>query len=250
MSISVSFKDNIFSLDRLNLPTRYYYFHEQNQNYIKLLSIGEGIFPKDRIRTAIKLQNSDAIFTTESATKVYSSKKEFGINKININLKNSNLEYLNDELILYKDAKFLQLLKIETDENSTFFYGDILSHGRSYEHFYFSLMGVKNSFFVNDTLEYLEKYQVIGDALKSYINRRNSPQNIFAKMYVKTNNNEYFLDTLAKNTTHCFSYTSNRKMLIGAVSDSNMSNLKKQLLYIWKIYRICLDKKEFNLGKQ
>jgi len=237
-------------LDKLNLPTRYYYFHEQNQNYVKLLSIGEGIFPKDKIRTDIKLQNSDVVFTTESATKVYLSRKEFGINKITIHLKNSNLEYINDELILYKDAKFLQLLKVKADADSTFFYGDILSHGRSYENFDFTLMGIKNSFFVNDNIEYLEKYQVIGDELKSYINRRNSPKSIFAKIYVKTNDNGYFLDTLAKTKIHCFSYTSNRKMLIGVVSDSNMSSLKKQLLNIWKIYRVSLDKKEFNLGKQ
>ncbi|HFU77276.1 MAG TPA: urease accessory protein UreD [Epsilonproteobacteria bacterium] len=250
MSISVSFNENIFSLDKLNLPTRYYYFHEQNQNFLKFLSIGEGVFPKDKIRTDIKLQNSDVVFTTESATKVYSSTKEFGVNKIHINLNNSNLEYINDELILYKDAKFLQLLKIKADAESTFFYGDILSHGRSYENFDFSLMSVKNSFFLNDTLEYLEKYQVEGDELKSYIARRNSTKRIFSKIYVKTNDNEHFLDTLAETKIHCFSYTSNKKMLIGVVSDSTMSNLKKQLLNIWKIYRIYLNKKEFNLGKQ
>jgi len=250
LSISITFKDNIFSLDKLNLPTRYYYFHEQKQNYIKLLSIGEGIFPKDKIRTDIKLQNSDVVFTTESATKVYSSTKEFGISKISINLQNSNLEYINDELILYKDAKFLQLIKLKSDEDSTFFYSDILSHGRSYENFDFSLMGVKNSFSFSDTLEYLEKYQVIGDELKAYQSRHNSPKSIFAKIYVKTNDNEYFLASLAKNKIHSFSYTSNRKMLISVVSDMNMSSLKKQILNIWKIYRICIDKQEFNLGKQ
>lgn len=250
MSISVSFKNNVFALDKLNLPTRYYYFHEQNQHYIKLLSIGEGIFPKDKIKSNIHLQNSDVVFTTESATKVYASAKEFGINKINIHLRNSNLEYINDELILYKDAKFLQLLKIKADADSTFFYGDILSHGRSYENFDFSLMAVKNSFFINDTIEYLEKYHVYGDELKAYINRRNSLKSIFAKIYVKTVNNEYFLNTLAKTNIHCFSYTSNRRMLIGVVSDVNMSSLKKQISNIWKIYRMSLNKKEFNLGKQ
>ena len=53
---------------------------------------------------------------------------EFGINSVNISLKNSNLEVLNDELILFKDSKLLQFLNIKTDESSTFFYSDILTH--------------------------------------------------------------------------------------------------------------------------
>ena len=159
MSITVSFQDDIFSLDKLELPTRYYYFNDV-ENYIKLLSIGEGIFPKDKIRTNVSLTDSNTIITTESATKIYPSKKEFGINSINITLQNSNLEFINDELILFKEAKLLQLLKIKADEKSTFFYGDILSHGRSYENFDFTVMSAKNSFYCENKLEYLEKYNV------------------------------------------------------------------------------------------
>ena len=49
MSIKFSFKDEVFSLDKLQLPSRHYHFNN-NENYIKLLNIGEGIFPKDKIR--------------------------------------------------------------------------------------------------------------------------------------------------------------------------------------------------------
>jgi len=249
LSITVSFEDDIFALDKLELPTRYYYF-EDVENYIKLLSIGEGIFPKDKIRTNIALENSNAIFTTESATKIYPSKKEFGINSIKITLKNSNLEFINDELILFKDAKLLQLLKIKADENSTFFYGDILSHGRSYENFDFTNMSAKNSFYCENKLEYLEKYDVSGDDLKNYIIDNSSENNIFAKIYIKTNNNESFLDILKENAKQSFSFTSKKKMIIGAVSANNMSKLKKEVLFIWTLYRKNLEKKEFNLGKQ
>ena len=249
MSISVSFDNNQFSLDLLQLPTRYYYFNE-SQNYIKLLSIGEGIFPKDKIRTKIALKNSDTVFTTESATKVYPSKKEFGVNSINISLQNSNLEFINDELILYKDAKFLQLLKIKADEKSTFFYGDILSDGRSRENFDFHNMSAKNSFYCANDLEYLEKYQVLGRELKSYIIDTKSKNDIFAKVYIKTNNNEQFLNSLYENGNQSFSYTSNKKMLIGVISSNNMATLKKTVLNIWALYRKNLEKKEFNLGKQ
>jgi len=249
MSINLSFENNLFALNKLQLPTRYYYFNEK-QNYIKLLSIGEGIFPKDRIKTSITLQNSDSIFTTESATKVYSSNKEFGINQIQIKLQNSNLEFINDELILYKDAKFLQLLKIKADENSTFFYGDILSHGRSYENFDFTMIGAKNSFYCDGELEYLEKYYKKGKSLKSYIKRQNSLNLIFAKFYIKLNNNERFLKILNQNSLKSFAFTRNKKIIIGVLSGENMASLKKELLRIWELYRKELGKEKFNLGKQ
>ena len=184
MSISIKFKNEIFSLNKLQLPTRYYYFSNE-ENYVKLLSIGEGIFPKDKIKTNVLLEDSNAILTTESATKVYPSKKDFGINYINIKLKNSNLEFLNDELILYKDSKLLQILRIDADENSTFFYSDILTQGRSYEHFDFDSMFVRNKFFYNKELEYLENFEVIGKDLKDYIKRHKSANYIYLKLYNK-----------------------------------------------------------------
>ena len=249
MSIRFSFDDDIFSLDKLELPTRYYYFNDE-ENYIKLLSIGEGVFPKDKIRTNVSLKDSDAIITTESATKIYPSKKEFGVNSINISLKNSNLEFINDELILFKDAKLLQLLKIKVDEKSTFFYADILSHGRSYENFDFTAMSAKNSFYCQDNLEYLEKYDVSGNGLKKYILDNNSSNSIFTKIYIKPKNNEYFLDTLKEKSNQSFSYTKSKQMIIGVISATNMSTLKKEVLSIWTLYRKNLNKEEFNLGKQ
>ena len=83
MSIKFAFKDDKFSLEKLQLPSRHYHFND-NENYIKLLNIGEGIFPKDKIRTSLNLDNSNLILTTESATKIYPSKKEYGIQKIDI----------------------------------------------------------------------------------------------------------------------------------------------------------------------
>ena len=250
MSIKFAFKDDKFSLDKLQLPSRHYHF-DDNENYIKLLNIGEGIFPKDKIRTSLNLDNSSLILTTESATKIYPSKKEYGIQKSDIVLKNnSNLEFINDELILYKDSKYIQFFNLKSDENSTFFYTDILSRGRSFENFDFSNMKIKNRFFGNEKLEYIEKFDILGDELKNYITRKSSENFIFAKFYIKTKNNEEFINIIHKSGFESFSFSQNKKIIIGVISSNNMGDLKSKIMNIWKIYRSNMNKKEFILGKQ
>ncbi|NQY93407.1 MAG: urease accessory protein UreD [Campylobacteraceae bacterium] len=248
MSIKVEFDTNKFFLKKLNLPTRYYYFKDE-ENYIKLLSIGEGIFPKDKLQTVIKLKDSTCIFTTESATKVYPSSKEFGINSINITLENSNCEFINDELILFKNAKLIQLLKIKLDEKSTLFYGDILSQGRSFEHFDFSHMCTRNKFYINGDLEYFENFEVRGSEIKDYLKRHQTKNSIFAKIYMKTHENDYFLNTLRQEGFESFSYTKSKQIIIGVMCENNMSKLKQKVKKVWDLYRKSLKKKEFNLGK-
>lgn len=250
MSIKFAFKDDKFSLDKLQLPSRHYYFND-NENYIKLLNIGEGIFPKDKIRTSLILDNSNLILTTESATKIYLSKKEYGIQKIDIVLKNnSNLELINDELILYKNSRYIQFFNLKSDENSTFFYTDILSRGRSFENFDFSKMMIKNRFFENNSLEYVEKFEILGNELKDYVNRKNSENFIFAKFYIKTKNNEEFITIIHKSGFESFSFSQNKKIIVGVISSNNMGDLKSKIMNIWKIYRSNMNKKEFILGKQ
>ncbi len=250
MSIKFSFKDEVFSLDKLQLPSRNYYFND-NENYIKLLNIGEGIFPKDKIRISLSLDNSNLILTTESATKIYPSKKEFGIQKIDIVLKNnSNLEFINDELILYKESRYIQFFNLKSDENSTFFYTDILSRGRSFENFDFSNMLIKNSFYCEKSMEYMEKFDVKGNELKDYISRKSSSNFIFAKIYIKTNNNEEFLNRIYLEKFESFTYTKNKKIILGVISSNNMFELKNEIFRVWEIYRKELNKSKFNLGKQ
>ncbi|MGE4444813.1 MAG: urease accessory protein UreD [Candidatus Altimarinota bacterium] len=248
MSINFDFVDDRFSLNKLKLPSRHYYFNE-GENFIKLLNIGEGIFPKDKIKTSFSLNNSSLVITTESATKIYPSKKEFGINSINIELKNSNLEFINDELILFKDSKYIQLFKLNFDENSTFFYVDILSRGRSFENFDFSNMLIKNTFKQENNLEYIEKFDVQGDELKDYINRKDSSNFIFAKIYIKVKNSEEFI-TKIHNSFESFAFSQNKSMILGVISSDNMFDLKAKMYQIWELYRKNLNKDKFNLGKQ
>ncbi len=250
MSIKFGFIDDKFSLDILKLPSRYFYFNN-DENYIKLLTIGEGIFPKDRVKTKINLNNSNLILTSESATKIYPSKKEYAINYFNFDIKNnSNLEFINDELILFKNSRYIQLFRLNFDTNSTFFYTDILTYGRSFEYFDFDSMLVKNAFYCQDNIEYLEKFDILGEELKDYIKRKNSENFIFAKIYMKTKNNEDFIDLLHKNSFESFVFSQNRLMILGVLSGNNMGDLKAKIMNIWTLYRKSMNKKEFILGKQ
>ncbi len=256
MSIDINFNNNNFYLNKLKLPSRYFHFYNsknEEENYIKLLTIGEGIFPKDKIKSSFNLINSSCIFTTESATKIYPSKKEYGVNSISINLNNSNCEFINDELILYKKSKLMSFLKINMEMNSTLFYVDILSSGRSFENFDFTSMLVRNRFYIDSKLEYYENYNISAKSFKNYIKRHNSKQsekqNIYAKIYIKIDNNDKILNILEQNKFTTFTYTHSKKMLIGVINKRNMCKLKKNIKKIWDFYRIQLNKKPFNLGK-
>ena len=249
MSIALEFKDDIFRLKKLELPARYYHFFEK-ENYVKLLCVGEGIFPGDKWRTKITLENSSSVFSTESATKVYPSVKEFSINAIDMSLKNSNCEFINDELILYKNSKLIQFLKIHADQKSTFFYTDILSSGRSFENFDFTAMRIRNKFFIEGTLEYYENFDMSGANIQNYLQRHQTKMMIFAKLYIKTGANDAFLDTLAQQGFLSFSYTKTKRMIISTISAENMHIIKNKINKVWNIYRKTLHKSKFNLGKQ
>lgn len=250
MSLSLNFNSQKPQLKRLTLPTRYYHFNE-NGNYIKLLSIGEGVFPKDKISLSMKLDNSHCIVTTESATKVYPSKDDYGINCFNFSLKeNSNLECINDELILFKEAKYLQLFTLKADASSHFFYVDIISKGRSFEHFDFTQMRSRNRFFIEDELEYLENFSLSGVFLKEYFLRHQSKNYVYAKVYIKSEDNVHLEKTLRDRGFSSFTLTRSKKMLIGVLSEANVAKIKIMIHTIWTAYRKQRNTEPFNLGKQ
>lgn len=109
---------------------------------------------------------------------------------------------------------------------------------------------MKNSFSSNKKLEYLEKFDVIGDELKDYIIRKDSDNYIFMKIYIKTKDNDKFLDILKKDDFDSFTYSKSKEIIIGTISSNSMNEIKKKQKLIWTNYRKYLNKKEFSLGKQ
>jgi len=250
MSLSLQFISQVPKLQALRLPTRYYHF-SATEDYVKLLNIGEGIFPGDRVNLAVRLQKSRCILTTESATKVYPSRGGYGINRFDFRLEeHSELECINDELILFKAAKYLQLLTFSVDGGSYFFYVDILSNGRSFEHFDFTAMQVRNRFFIEGELEYFEQFNVAGTALQSYQQRRGSRRHLHAKIYVKSRNNTALEARLRAEGFTGFTFSHTGKMLVGTLVDDNMAALKASVKRAWTCYRALHGRQAFNLGKQ
>ena len=75
MSFEVEIDSGLLRVKMLTLPSRYFYF--KPLEFMKLVHIGEGFFPSDRVSTKIRLKDSNLILTNESATKVYASSGEF-----------------------------------------------------------------------------------------------------------------------------------------------------------------------------
>lgn len=246
MSIKFALKDDKFEIISLQLPTRYKHFFEK-QNYIKLLSLSDGIFPKDNIKVDMDLDNSDLILANESATKVYPSSKEYAINSYDIKLRSSNLEFINDELILYENARYKQRFLLDSDEESTFFYADILSNGRSDKRYFFDKISQNNIFFCDGKKEYMENYELSGSEIKKYL--KNDINTMFVKFYIKCKDSHELMRILEQNQLYSFAFSQNKKMIIGAYSFDKMSKLKDFTHKIWKIYREFFDKKVFDLGK-
>jgi len=247
MSLHLKLINDEISLQKMTLPSRYYCFDD---NYIKLLTLGEGFFPNDKLFTKVELTNSSLIIASESAAKVYPSKDVFAINKFDISLaQNSNLEFINDELIMFMGAKFIQFFNLDFDESCTFFCSEMMSSGRSYEEYDFSNLLMRNKFSKEGAVEYLECFDIEGAKLKDY-SKRHGREEIFAKIYVKSNDNEMFASVLSDMGVRAYEYTQNRAFIVIIICAGKISHLKEEIYNIWELYRKALGKKKFDLGKR
>lgn len=207
------------------------------------------MYPGDNVKTDIKMDNSALVLTSESATKIYPSKDKFAVNQYSIQLKKTNFEFINDELILYKDAKYKQKFKLIYDEDSTFFYVDILSKGITNESYLYDNMYIKNMFLKNGTKEYMENYKLSSSRMKNYLLKMKSADVSFVKFYIKSPNNEKFIAVLQEHKFFSFAFTQNKDFLVGSYSHSQIVKLKYFIHCVWNLYREQFNKTQYDLGK-
>jgi urease accessory protein len=251
MSLTLSFDRNVLSADKITLPSRFYRFDERGENYVKILTIGDGLFPKDRVNISLRLRDSNLVLTNESASKIHKSEGDFAVCRYNFAiLDGSNLEFINDEVIPFGGSKTLQFFRISLDQNSGFFYCDLLSKGRSFEGYNFSSIAVKNLFIIDGRVEYMERYEISGDWLLDYVKRRGKRGALFAKVYAKTIDNDRFAAKLLEAGIAACEYTQNRRLLVAIIAEEKISAIKKKIDIAWKLYREILGKGVFDLGKR
>jgi urease accessory protein len=251
MSLTLSFDRNALSADKITLPSRFYRFDECGENYVKILTIGDGLFPKDKVNISLKLKDSNLVLANESASKVHKSEGDFAVCRYNfVILSGSNLEFINDEVIPFGGSKTLQFFRVSLAQNSGFFYCDILSKGRSFERYNFSSIAVKNLFTIDGKVEYMERYEISGSWLLDYLNRRGKRDALFAKIYAKTIDNDRFALKLVEAGIAACEYTQNKRLLIALIAEEKISAIKKKIDIAWRLYREILGKGDFDLGKR
>lgn len=136
-------------MDRENIPTFY------------LLQLGGGYIEGEKYKNRFKLKdNARSIITTQAAAKVYKCPNNIMTQQeTEIELgKNSVLEYITDNVILYKDAIYKQVNNIYLDKSSTLIYSDGITAGWSpeRENFKYRSVQLKSNVYVNNKLVLLD----------------------------------------------------------------------------------------------
>ncbi|GHI01527.1 urease accessory protein UreD [Neobacillus kokaensis] len=121
-----------------------------------LLNPGGGYLDGDRYQMKINLaENAKLTLTTQGATKVYKTPKQYAYQESEIILQaGSYLEYFPDPLIAYQNAHFKQKNVIRMDSTATLLYSDIITPGWSPEgeHFSYKTVQLLNEIYVDGEL--------------------------------------------------------------------------------------------------
>ena len=97
-----------------------------------IMSPSGGILQGDRYRMDITLKN-DAFFhlTTQGATRLYRMDKNYATQIVNITVgEGCYFEYIPDQIIPYRNSRFYQKVTLNTHDNSTMVYSEMLVPGR------------------------------------------------------------------------------------------------------------------------
>ena len=100
--------------------------------YMYIMSPSGGILQGDRYRMDITLKN-DAFFhlTTQGATRLYRMDKNYATQIVNITVgEGCYFEYIPDQIIPYRNSRFYQEVTLNTHDNSTMIYSEMLVPGR------------------------------------------------------------------------------------------------------------------------
>ncbi len=101
--------------------------------FIYLANPTAGILQGDQLKIKVKLASgAKAHLTTQSATKVFAMPEGSASQETELTLENwAYLEYLPDQVIPFRGARFSQKTSISVAPNATLIYGEIIAPGRT-----------------------------------------------------------------------------------------------------------------------
>lgn len=123
-----------------------------------LFNMGGGFMGGESYRCDLIVRdNTTAIFTSQSASKIFKVQKPGEAAKNFINLEvgaNSVVEYINDSVILYPTAEYQQMNEFHLRDSSTFFYSEIFSPGYSSDgqKYQYTQMWLNTKIYVEDKI--------------------------------------------------------------------------------------------------
>ncbi|WIM67710.1 urease accessory protein UreD [Corynebacterium breve] len=112
---------------------RPHYLDDSGQVYYIVVNPGGGFVGGDAYRMKLDVaDNASMLLTDQSAAKVYRTPDDFVVQNIEMSVGDGAvLEYVPDQLILYRDADFRQQIKADVHPNGSLFISDIITPGWS-----------------------------------------------------------------------------------------------------------------------
>lgn len=220
------------------------YLDEENPGlpYILLASPSGGVVQGDRQEYNFTLcEDAAAVITEAAATKIYKMLSNYASRYTDVYLsKNSRLEYVPQETILYGRSRWYQCTTFHTQEKSTFLYSEIICPGRiahnnefwDFDNFVSKLIIEENGrIILYDSSAYSKKEKPLIDALLA-------GNTFMLNTYWFSEKANQFKDKLLFNGVFggATEMPYGKGIVIKALSE-NLDFLKKFQLHVWNTFR-------------
>lgn len=143
---------------------RPHYLDDSGQVYYIIANPGGGYVGGDAYRIQVDVADgASCLLTDQSAAKVYRTPGDYVVQNIDFTVGDGAvLEYVPDQLILYRDADFRQQLTARVHRNGSLFFSDIITPGWSPDggRFLYEQAHLRNVVYVDDELEVVDNLRL------------------------------------------------------------------------------------------
>ena len=212
--------------------------YNKNKEFV-LINTSGGTTCNDIIKTNIKIENSKTSITTQAAEKIYAGVGDPAHIDVNISVKNSDINWLPKELILFNSSKLKRNININLDKCSNLFLCETLILGRKA-----MSEEINNLFFldhwivnIDNKIKHFESININQYTHQTFnnkfsINKNSAFSTILIFGYIVDQIKDDLIKIIKKITNiYCEISTWNNKIVIRCLANDNY-DLKKTLNYI------------------